>query len=125
MEIALQVDLARPEVPADQVLGSALGQISSDHSQHQPGVKSNRLSNDGTKRSPRGRIDITNQVRLVPKPSQVRRSRSTSTQKAPAEKLELGDFDSMANSYTLQPVEGGFGAWSTLRLLLLCSSLFG
>lgn len=51
-------------------------------------------------------------MRLVPKLSRDRRSRSRSTQGESAKNLELGDFDDVANAFTLLPADEGFGAWS-------------
>lgn len=112
METALQVDLARPEAPADQVLESALGQDASQPRPGQASLSSNDASSNDAKRSARGRTETTHQIRLVPKSSQDHRSRSRSTQRAPGDELELRDSESTTNSYTLQPVDEGFGAWS-------------
>ena len=100
METALQVDLSKPEAPAEQVLESALGEVAA-----QP------RSTDG-KHLVRGRSDATHQARLGPKSSHGGRSRSSSAQAHSNEVSELGHFDETANSYSLQPVDEGFGAWS-------------
>ena len=112
MESALQVDLARPEAPAEQVLNSALGQGSS-----RPAVLSSSGSTEGTlnnesKHTIRGRSEATAQVRLVPKIPKGQRPRSPSTQDAPTDTLERGNFDEIAQGFSLQPVDAGFGAWS-------------
>ena len=100
METALQIDLSKPEAPAEQVLDSALGEIAA-----QP------CSTD-SKHLVRGRSDTTHQARLGPKSSHGGRSRSVSAQAHSKEVSELGHFDETANSYSLQPVDEGFGAWS-------------
>ena len=112
MESALQVDLARPEAPAEQVLNSALGQAAT-----RPAVLSSHdftegAPNNESKHTVRGRSETTAQVRLVPKIPKGDRSRSPSTQDAPTDTLERGNFDDLAQSFTLQPVDEGFGAWS-------------
>ena len=112
MESALQVDLARPEAPAEQVLNSALCQAAT-----RPAVLSSSDSTEGilnneSKHTIRGRSETTAQVRLVPKIPKGHRSRSPSTQDAPTDTLERGNFDEIAQGFSLQPVDGGFGAWS-------------
>lgn len=100
METALQIDLSKPEAPAEQVLDSALGEAAAQS-----------RSTDG-KNLVRGRSDATHQARLGPKSSHGGRSRSISAQAHSSELSELGHFDETANSYILQPVDEGFGAWS-------------
>lgn len=112
MEGALQVDLARSEAPAEQVLDSALGQAVTH-----PAVPSSPAFDEGevnknTKHTIRGRSETTAQVRLVPKIPKGQRSRSPSTQDGPTDTLERGNFDELAQSFSLQPVDEGFGAWS-------------
>lgn len=107
MESALQVDLARPEAPAEQVLESALGQAAT-----RPPALAEGPINDKSKDTVRGRSETTAQVRLVPKIPKDQRSRSPSTQDLPTNTLELGDFDETAQGFSLQPVDEGFGAWS-------------
>ena len=111
METALQVDLAKPEAPTEQVLESALGQIPSQSTLARDQSPSHRPSNNENQPI-RGRSETTNQARLGPKYSQGRRSRSVSTQGVSNEASEKGDFDKTTNAYTLQPVDEGFGAWS-------------
>ena len=111
METALQIDLARPEAPAEQVLGSALGQIPPQSTSARNLSPSQRSSKD-EKQPIRGRSETTNQARLGPKSSQGRRSRSASTQGTVTEASETGQFDETANTYSLRPVDEGFGAWS-------------
>ena len=100
METALQIDLSKPEAPAEQVLDSALGEVVA-----QPRTTDGKNLN-------RGRSDVTHQARLGPKSSHGGRSRSTSARAHSSEVSELGHFDETANSYSLQPVDEGFGAWS-------------
>ncbi len=111
METALQVDLAKPDATADQVLESAFGHISSQPRVIEPPSSKDSPRSDA-KWSARGRAETTNQARLVPKSSKHSRSRSTSTHNAAVEASELGCLDESANAYILQPVDEGFGAWS-------------
>ena len=112
MESALQVDLARPEAPAEQVLGSALGQAATRPPLLSSSASSERTANDASEHTIRGRSETTAQVRLVPKIPKGHRSRSPATQDAPGGILELGNFDETAQGFSLQPVDEGFGAWS-------------
>lgn len=97
MENALQVDLARAEAPADQVLDSALGQAAMP-----PMVLSSLegTTNDKSEHNIRGRSEATAQVRLVPKKPKDQRSRSPSAQGAPTNTLELGNFDELHRALT-------------------------
>lgn len=112
MESALQVDLSRPEAPAEQVLNSALGQAATRPPIISSPNSTERVPSDESKHTIRGRSETTAQVRLVPKLPKGDRSRSPSTQDAPTDTLERGNFDELAQSFTLQPVDEGFGAWS-------------
>ena len=112
MESALQVDLARPEAPAEQVLDSALGQGVTHPAVPSSSTFAGRPMHDKSKDTIRGRSETTAQVRLVPKIPKGDRSRSPSTQDAPPDTLERGNFDEIAQSFSLQPVDEGFGAWS-------------
>ena len=112
MESALQIDLARPEAPAEQVLNSALGQAATRPAIPPPPDSAEGATNDQSKYAIRGRSETTAQVRLVPKIPKGHRSRSPSTQDAPTDTLERGNFDEIAQSFSLQPVDEGFGAWS-------------
>ena len=112
MESALQIDRARSEAPAEQVLDSALGQVATP-----PNVLSSPAVAQGKPRDKpehmiRGRSETTAQVRLVPKVPKDQRSRSPSTQDLPTNTLESGNFDEIAQGFSLQPVDEGFGAWS-------------
>lgn len=112
MESALQVDLARSEAPADQVLDSALGQAGMRLTVLSSPASTKETSNDESKNTIRGRSETTAQVRLVPKIPKSHRSRSPSTQDLPTNTLELGSFDETAQGFSLHPVDEGFGAWS-------------
>ena len=111
MESALQVDLARPEAPAEQVLNSALGQAATGPAVRSSSDSTEALNNE-SKHTIRGRSETTAQVRLVPKIPKGQRSRSPSTQDAPSDTLERGNVDEIAQGFSLQPVDEGFGAWS-------------
>ena len=112
MESALQVDLARSEAPTEQVLDSALGQAIPRPTTNSSPANTAEVINDKSKHTVRGRSETTAQVRLNPKVPKEQRSRSTSTQGVPTTTLELGNFDETAQGFSLQPVDGGFGAWS-------------
>ncbi len=112
MEGAVQVDLARSEAPAEQVLDSALGQAVARPAVLSPSTFAEANVKANTKHTIRGRSETTAQVRLVPKIPKGHRSRSAATQDAPTDTLERGDFDEIAQSFSLQPVDEGFGAWS-------------
>ena len=112
MESALQVDLARSEAPAEQVLDSALGQTIPRPIIKSSPANTEEIINDKSKHTVRGRSETTAQVRLVPKVPKEQRSRSRSAQDVPTTTLELGNFDETAQGFSLQPVDGGFGAWS-------------
>ena len=112
MESALQVDLARSEAPAEQVLDSALGQIATPPNVLSSPAVAQGKPHDKPEHMIRGRSETTAQVRLVPKIPKDQRSRSPSTQDLPTNTLESGNFDEIAQGFSLQPVDEGFGAWS-------------
>lgn len=112
MESALEVDLARSEAPAGQVMDSALGQAATRPTVLHSPAHAEETINDESKHTIRGRSETTAQVRLVPKIPKNHRSRSPSTQDAPTNTLELGNADELAQGFSLQPVDEGFGAWS-------------
>lgn len=112
MESALQVDLARPEAPAEQVLDSALGQAATRPTVLSSPAIAEGAINNKSKDAIRGRSETTAQVRLVPKIIKDHRSPSPSTQDRPTNTLELGNFDETAQGFSLQAVDEGFGAWS-------------
>ena len=112
MDSALQADLARQEASAEQVMNSPLGQFASRPNSTAVVESSSQRPIEDDKASVRGRNETTSQVRLEPKSSQDRRSRSRSTQNDKAKELEVGSFDDIANPYHLRPVDEGFGAWS-------------
>ena len=112
MEGGLQVDLARSEAPAEQVLDSALGQAVPHPNVLPSPATAERTANDDTKNTIRGRSETTAQVRLVPKIPKGQRSLSPATQDAPKNTLEQGNFDEIAQGFSLQPVDEGYGAWS-------------
>ena len=112
MDGALQVDLARPEASAEQVLDSALGQAIPRPAVSTSPAPTEGLPKDNAKSTIRGRSETTAQVRLVPKIPKGHRRQSPATQDAPASTLEHGNFDEVAQGFGLQPVDEGFGAWS-------------
>ena len=114
MESALQVDLAKQETTAQQALDSALGQRFLNPSLDPSTGPANALSTEQPRRSSKGGSATTTQPRLNPKALPDRRSPSPSLfdRAGAASSLELGEHDDSTNTYYLQPVDEGFGAWS-------------
>lgn len=112
MNSALQVDLAKSEAPAEQVLKSALGEAASHLTVPPPSDQSSTesLPQHAPRRSSKGGYATTAQVRLKSKTSNDSLSRQNHDAAGSAS-LELGDLDN-ARVYTLQPADEGFGAWS-------------
>lgn len=101
MESALQVDLAKPEAPANQVLDTSLGDLARNTSL--PSVETIRETPPNGQRGPvKGGSATTTQIRLNPEVTQDRSSEDT----------ELNNFEEKSNAFVLQPVDKGFGAWS-------------
>ena len=111
MERALQIDLAKPEAPAQQVLNTALGDAETHLAAPRPNSPAQTAENH-PRRSSKGGYPTTTQVRLNPKKPSSDTSPSHSIYDGPVNSLELGKFDATANVVTLQPVDEGFGAWS-------------
>lgn len=116
MDSAIQVDLARSEATAEEVLNTSLGEASSRLSvpRADSPLQNSPLQsqNQNPRRSSKGGYVTTNQIRLNPKKPSRDPSPSTSIQNAPGHTLELGNFDETANVVTLQSADEGFGAWS-------------
>ena len=110
MESATQVDLAKTEVPASQVVDSVLEEAA-DHLTVESTL---RLQDSAQSRSPRrsirGGSATTNQVRLKPKPAD--RSPSPSPGHTSADGLAVSNLEATRLAAELQPVDQGFGAWS-------------
>lgn len=110
MEAATQIDLAKTEAPAGQVVGSVLEEAA-DHltvdSTLRPQVVAESRSQ---KRSTRGASASTYQVRL--KPKQLQYSPSPSAKQTFANSLATGNLEASRLASELQPVDRGFGAWS-------------
>lgn len=92
LESAIQIDLARGEAPASQVMSSALAQPDT--------IPDNQ--------SPRGSITATHQVRSYRKKSWG----SNGGTDVAIPLLDAGAFGESDNVVELQPMDGGFGAWS-------------
>lgn len=104
MESAIQVDLAKPEASAEQVLNSALGQAAiPPDNEIQRSASSNRRTEE-LRYSLQGGFATTTQARLDTKQSRHEFS-------PPIAEVERFD-DEFTNVYTSQPVDSGFGAWS-------------
>jgi hypothetical protein len=112
MDSALQVDLARPEAPAKQVLDTALGEAASHLAvpQHETPVQGPVGSSP--QRSLRGGTSTTSQIRLNPTKITGGICASRTGLDDPLNSLEFEKFDETTNVSTLHPVDGGFGAWS-------------
>ena len=119
MNSAAQVDLAKNEAPAAQVLDSALGRAgvapvipvaTVDGSQRS-------LSPENARRHLRGSSAITTPVRLVSKPAPHTTTSTNDVDETVATSIEPGNFESSnfesgAKFHSLQPQDTGFGAWS-------------
>ncbi|KAL8691226.1 MAG: hypothetical protein Q9218_003502 [Villophora microphyllina] len=107
MDSAREVDLARGQAPASQVLSSALGQAA--YHQHAPNTEPSSSGEPQAEHDPArpllGASATTAQVKLKPKSSDNRSSHSNSS-------FEMQDFGESVNVSTLQPMDKGFGAWS-------------
>ena len=113
MESALQVDLAKPEAPADQVLNTSLGQIATRTKLEPDSPTRSQDSAQVPKRSLRGASAITSQVRLEPKAPEKLQVGSTQRQDLSSQNIVSCEPNGeVSNVYRLQPVDGGFGAWS-------------
>jgi hypothetical protein len=101
MDSALQVDLAKPEAPANQVLDTSLGEAAR-HASSPAGSISRERSPSTSKQSIKGGSAATAQVSLKPK----------SVEQTSDSCIGSGDFEESPNVFVLQPVDNGFGAWS-------------
>jgi hypothetical protein len=110
MGAATQVDLARTEVPAGQVMDSVLEEraenLAVESTLRTPDVADSR----SPRRSTRGSAASTYQVRLKPKHSG--HSTSPSFGQTYASSLATGNLEASRLASELQPVDQGFGAWS-------------
>lgn len=110
MDSATQVDLAKAEVPARQVVNSVL-EAAADHLTVEPTLQPrDSIESRSTKRSSRGGSASTYQVRLKPKPSD--RSPSPSANLTTVDGFEKSTLEASRSAAELQPVDEGFGAWS-------------
>ena len=108
MESATQIDLAKQEAPASQVLSSALQRPMSDAVSTAESGHSTTEPSEAARRTSRGAIAATNQVRLKRK-----KQRTSSDEADPLNDILLDDpFGESDNVVELQPVDKGFGAWS-------------
>ena len=108
METELQIDLAKPEAPAPEVLDNALPTSGNNR------ADSSSRAVDDLLREPKkyvqGASRTTSQIRLTPKGE---RSQSPAPeQNTVAALIELGGESGDSQGSTLQPMDGGFGAWS-------------
>jgi len=107
MDAAVQLDLARDEAPASQALNSLLQQsvpqTLSIAEEELPPIDRSR----SPKRSSRGAISSTHQVRLKHKtPARA------STSSVDTREIKLDPFGDSSIIVELQPIDRGFGAWS-------------
>lgn len=112
MESALQVDLARPEATAEQILDSALGTISAPRSLNEPVPESTHPNVESNPSIIRGGVGTTAQARLTPKSGKDTRSQTVSAQEAAVEGFDLDNYGESSRAHVLQPTDEGFGAWS-------------
>jgi hypothetical protein len=101
MESALQVDLAKPEAPANQVLHTSLGDLAR-HASLSPVQTARGTPPNAQRGTVKGGSTTTTQIRLNPNVTEDRSSEDT----------ELSNFEEKSNAFVLQPVDKGFGAWS-------------
>ncbi|KAL9103039.1 MAG: hypothetical protein Q9163_001869 [Psora crenata] len=106
METTLQIHLARPEEPSEQVFDSASGAATPQARN----INSSRSSSDYLlevpERTLKGASRTTSQVKLKPKDQQ--RPCSVTESNLSITLLQGGE----GPSYALRPIDGGFGAWS-------------
>lgn len=106
MDAATQIDLAKQNAPASQVLGSALQEALPEvGSASEEEIDNASIS--AARRKSRGTVVATNQVRLKRK-----QNRTTTIETDPLTSLPLDHFGESANVVALQPIDRGFGAWS-------------
>lgn len=108
MESALQVDLAKHEAPAEQVLDAAHERALPCISLPLHAASLETASRSPSKHSHKGGSATTTQIQL--NSVILENHQSTLTTQTPS--LKEGIFDETANSFTLQPADEGFGAWS-------------
>jgi hypothetical protein len=111
MKGAMQVDLARTEAPASQVVdsvreGGGPGYLAAESTLRPFDAVDSR----SPRRSTRGASASTYQVRLKPKHSEC--SASASVGQTVADSLATGNLEASRLASELQPVDQGFGAWS-------------
>jgi hypothetical protein len=110
MEAVMQLDLARTEAPAGQVMDSVLGEGAEHFAAESTLRPPDAADSRSPRRSTRGASASTYQVRLKPKHSE--RSASPSVEQTPADSLATGNLEAARLVSELQPVDQGFGAWS-------------
>ena len=109
METALQVDLSKPEAPAEQVLDAVSSNIETQVHGSKPIETS--IHGEGEKKTSDG-FETAAQVRLHPKGSSRHKSQKVDKAAESEEVSSFADTDEAAGAFYLQPVDKGFGAWS-------------
>lgn len=114
MESAIQVDLARREAPASQVLDSALGTAAFglNASNSTSAVAEDTHSDESSRRPPRIGYPTTNQIRLDSKASRNNEPSEVDQAGSTAPGIELGQVSDGRLAFKLPKVDEGFGAWS-------------
>ena len=108
MDSAAQVDLARNEAPANQVMASALGEALAHNGRPPSPTASAYAGNELQKTVSRGSSAITSQVRLNSKNP----SHDLDIDDSRLNNQDFGESGQGGAVATLQPVDEGFGAWS-------------
>lgn len=107
MEAETQLDLAREEAPAHQALDSPLRQLT-PRLLLVPAEQTQTIDlSRSPKRSSRGAVWSAHQVRLKAKPPA-----RAPVSSVDANESKIDPFGESSNIVELQPVDGGFGAWS-------------
>jgi hypothetical protein len=126
MRGAMQVDLARTEAPASQVVDcvreggeGGTGHIAAESTRR----PFHAVDSRSPRRSTRGASASTYQVRVKPKHSEC--SASASVGQTVAHSLATRNLEASRLASELQPVDQGFGAWSYVARLLRCTLLCG
>ena len=112
MDSAREVDLARREAPAQQVLNSALGAAAYHRNGLSPVTSEEQPPGSLSAHTLQGATATTTQAKLKPKSLADRSSSSTNSGDQSGGSFEMEDFGESTNVTKLQPMDQGFGAWS-------------
>ena len=112
MDSAREVDLARREAPAQQVLNSALGAAAYHRNDLPPVTSEEQPPGSLSAHTLQGATATTTQAKLKPKSLADRSSSSTNSGDQSGGSFEMEGFGESTNVTKLQPMDQGFGAWS-------------